>query len=311
MKNYYQILGVPASATKDEIKEAYLKLSKKIHPDMNKGDHFFSELFKNINEAHQILIDDEKRNEYNISFNSYLYDFNFMKEKEYSLKKREEQMADKSIRRKVFIRNTVSLLAGIGVVALFSFNLDTPSDTEAIPESSVKLVKPIAIAKPTEPAKPTVASIAKTVATNNTVTPTPTVENKPLLENKPVVKAVENQLAVSTNTTIAKAVEPVVKQEKPSIKKPTNSNKTVYLSDYNMNKIVISIMKERLKRNNTSNVVTLIKYEGSNVENAFKLANVLRSNGFILAGRQTTYRASKGIQVDCNGDIIKVTIGSI
>ena len=311
MKNYYQILGVPASASKDEIKEAYHKLSKKIHPDMNKGDNFFSELFKNINEAHQILITDEKRSEYNIRFNSYLYDFNFMKEKEFALKKREEELVDKSVRRKIFIRNTVSLVAGIGVVALFSFNLDKSTNTEMIAESSVRPLTQIAMVKPIEPSKTIIAKDEKTITLNNTPHNVVKEEIKPLPQNKPIEKAYENKPILSSSVAIAKAVEPIVKQKVAVIKKPSTNNKTVYLSDYNMNKIVISIMKERLKRNNQSNVVTLVKYEGSNVENAFKLANVLRSNGFIMAGRQTTYKASKGIQVDCNGEIIKVTIGSI
>lgn len=61
MKDYYKILGVNKKSTKDEIKKAYRKLSKKYHPDVNpEGD----EKFKEISEAYEILSDDNKRKNY-------------------------------------------------------------------------------------------------------------------------------------------------------------------------------------------------------------------------------------------------------
>lgn len=72
MKNYYDILGVPLNATKEQIKSAYRKLSLKFHPDKNNGEQFFEALFKSINEAHEVLIDEGKR----IRYNSQLKAFN-------------------------------------------------------------------------------------------------------------------------------------------------------------------------------------------------------------------------------------------
>lgn len=60
-KDYYEILGVPKSATDDEIKHAYRKLAHQYHPDKNKGD---DKKFKEINEAYQILGNREKREQY-------------------------------------------------------------------------------------------------------------------------------------------------------------------------------------------------------------------------------------------------------
>lgn len=64
MKDYYYILGISESASPDEIKKAYKKLSTKFHPDKNDGDEFFSNRFKEILEAYENLIDPIKRNIY-------------------------------------------------------------------------------------------------------------------------------------------------------------------------------------------------------------------------------------------------------
>jgi len=62
-KDYYKILGVSKNSTKEDIKKAYKNLAKKHHPDINK-DSGAAEKFKEINEAAQVLGDDEKRAQY-------------------------------------------------------------------------------------------------------------------------------------------------------------------------------------------------------------------------------------------------------
>ena len=63
-KDYYSVMGVPASATQDEIKKQYRKLAAKHHPDKNPHDPKAAERFKEISEAYQVLGDAEKRKQY-------------------------------------------------------------------------------------------------------------------------------------------------------------------------------------------------------------------------------------------------------
>jgi molecular chaperone DnaJ len=64
-KDYYKTLGVPKGASKDEIKRAFRRLAKQYHPDMQRGDKKAAEeKFKQISEAYEVLMDEEKRSRY-------------------------------------------------------------------------------------------------------------------------------------------------------------------------------------------------------------------------------------------------------
>lgn len=63
-KDYYDILGVPRSASDADIKSAYRRLAKQYHPDKNQGDESAAEKFKEIGEAYAVLSDVEKRKLY-------------------------------------------------------------------------------------------------------------------------------------------------------------------------------------------------------------------------------------------------------
>jgi curved DNA-binding protein len=63
-KDYYQTLGVTKAATEKELKQAYRKLARKHHPDVNPGDKAAESKFKEINEAYEVLGDSDKRKKY-------------------------------------------------------------------------------------------------------------------------------------------------------------------------------------------------------------------------------------------------------
>jgi len=63
-QDYYELLGVPRKAAQKEIRQAYRKLARKYHPDLNPGDKSAEEKFKQVQEAYDVLSDSKKRQMY-------------------------------------------------------------------------------------------------------------------------------------------------------------------------------------------------------------------------------------------------------
>lgn len=95
--NFYDMLGVNRDATKEEIKSAYKSLVKKYHPDVNKGVDI--DIIKNLNEAKEILLDDVKRREYDLTLNILNDSKEFSKDKSetYTYRKQEHNTRYKDV----------------------------------------------------------------------------------------------------------------------------------------------------------------------------------------------------------------------
>ena len=63
-RDYYEVLGIQKGASEDEIKKAFRKQAKKYHPDLNPGNKEAEAKFKEVNEAYEVLSDNDKRNRY-------------------------------------------------------------------------------------------------------------------------------------------------------------------------------------------------------------------------------------------------------
>jgi curved DNA-binding protein CbpA len=109
LKNYYDILGIPQNATKEQIKSAYRKLSIKFHPDKNNGEQFFESMFKNINEAHEILSDDWKRTNYDFQLKKYSEAKSDISRREEEIRRKQEELLRKEqeLRKREFHRESV------------------------------------------------------------------------------------------------------------------------------------------------------------------------------------------------------------
>jgi hypothetical protein len=64
MKNHYKTLRLKILSSKDEVRNAYLKLAQEYHPDKNNGSEFFNEYFKEIKESYEFLIEENNKNKY-------------------------------------------------------------------------------------------------------------------------------------------------------------------------------------------------------------------------------------------------------
>lgn len=105
MKNYYEILEININASKEVIDKVYRTLAKKYHPDTNSNEDkkWAEEKFKEINEAYEVLSDEEKRKEYDMKLKS---DRDTTDKELENLKEMYREM----IKQNIMLRNQVKIL---------------------------------------------------------------------------------------------------------------------------------------------------------------------------------------------------------
>ncbi|HPX76634.1 MAG TPA: DnaJ domain-containing protein [Bacteroidales bacterium] len=111
MKNYYKILEVKPTATKEEIKKMYRKLAFKFHPDKNPNNKEAEEIFKEINEANENLTDDTKRAK---------HDYDLQQERVRQESERRAKMQQEFIEKIIIVAAVI--IAIVGVVSLIAAN---------------------------------------------------------------------------------------------------------------------------------------------------------------------------------------------
>jgi len=90
--DYYQVLGIPKTASEKEIKDAYRKLARKHHPDLNPKDPEANKKFQQLNEANEVLSDPEKRKKYD------KYGENWQRGEEYEKYQQQQQRSSQQSR---------------------------------------------------------------------------------------------------------------------------------------------------------------------------------------------------------------------
>jgi len=125
IKNYYQMLGLLESATKDEIKSAFRVYATKFHPNKQNNDKFFEERFKEIKEAYDVLIDDNRRQVYDLklknqnsgrSSSTFGFSHGFHQDDfyyEFQKKRQKEEEEEKAKRQRVYYTSKNLLLNGL------------------------------------------------------------------------------------------------------------------------------------------------------------------------------------------------------
>ena len=125
--NYYEILEVSVNASKEVIKNAYRALTKKYHPDSYKGDpEYAQEKMKEINEAYETLMDDNKRLIYDYD-NGFKIDPNAPKEETEIIEKEEEKAnntkenENKEDKIKLLLKNKKIIIIGVIILFIVAF----------------------------------------------------------------------------------------------------------------------------------------------------------------------------------------------
>lgn len=247
MKNYYQILGVAPTASAEEIKEAYRKLSKRVHPDVNWGDKIFEELFKDINEAYKELSDGDRRADYNKRFQHFFFKQPVSEE----FIKQQKVETRRFFRRKMVINGGISVILICSVITINAmvFGEKSPTErgdmmmastapvdvsatvnelffskdesvrastTEFISNKTIESSNTIVTSAVEEAKAETIMSPASALAVSNEALPVVNKEEKPLADDKFLLKAIAIK---ETKPVVADVVKPV-NESTPLIENP-------------------------------------------------------------------------------------------
>lgn len=312
MINYYTVLEVSQKASKEQIKEAYKRISLRVHPDKNGGDEYYAEIFKTVNEAQQVLIDEAKRAAYDEELKrSFNYPFG-NRPKYFGI--------NLNLNRKwAFL---LSLTAGFltFVILLPSPDLKELEQQKEIsaPNSSNSFLNNVDRNKQIQQKLNKVSQMetgafeGKVNPSNRLTSPTETValaKNQSQQVNT-ISKEVPTDIGTSKSEAAITAQKVMTSQPSGPMEKSTVKPGEVQLNELQMMEILAQVNTLRTSVNSNINCVKIRKTKNSNVENAFNIATFFRSKGLIISGREIVYKDLQGVEVVENGPCIFVTIGA-
>ncbi len=320
MKNYYQTLGVSPSATPEEIKAAFKNLSKKVHPDMNLGNNIFEELFKNVNEAYQVLGDEIARRAYNDRYNSFFFSSGMHSDNaEAFTRPITYNPAGKNLKGKFMINGAISLclmFVFMGVNAFIDERDEIMPANQLVVAPSVYTkkevtTKPINRAQDKKENIPQVQHIESLEILKNEVAPQPNNKTHEALVaiklDQPVVlknatKSTSENLPTDLKNNNHQLLNASLK---------TNKAKLIWSED-DMLDVVEKVMLLKTQVAAKATTIRLLQSANSNITNAFGVASYLQINSFSIAGRLTTSKNTEGVQIDFDGkECIIITIGLV
>lgn len=285
MKNYYDILGVPNDASAQQINDAYKKLALKFHPDRNDNDAYYSTLFKQINDAKQVLTNAEQRAEYDLQLTNYSDAYSIFTQQqqaeEFKKQQRRQHQAKCKSRKK-----SVSILAASLLLVTITFFLWAEVNQD-----------------------PTVLG-----SKNGSKAFQGIIEDTAITRNEPKVSRSRKETPDKKVMTVARENEnyfvPNNKKERV-FKKEENEKRGRQLSNQELNLILESIKSERSKNNYNTNCITVRKTKVSNIVSDLPITTFLQKNGFVISGRELVSENFKGYRVEFNGVCMKLIIGEL
>jgi len=295
MKNYYTILGISEDASTETIKEAYKKLARKFHPDVNPDDPFFSHWFKEINEAQRVLLDFLDRSEYDLKLSNYVEAYELMKPElkarnNNNFQERKPKAQGNFASRKFW--TPILILAILAAGYLFftygesgskhseesghlvaKFKIEDTAAPEKIPVSIRQMIPAVQVSVP----------VPGEHAKSDEEVPLPIIETK-----KKLRAAIKKTLEVQLQGNLSLSALPGKRALLPG---------------------EIDYILQQLRTHNKT-CVQLIQSNNSNINNDFAIATVLQSHGFTIAGRKYTSGSETGLVVSVGEQCATLFIGT-
>jgi|GEM_PF-5521888 len=272
MKNFYKVLEIKENATKEEIKEAFRRLSKKTHPDNINNNQDLSAQFQEINEANQVLSNPHRKLEYD------------------SGRKRRKKEKWQQLAKAALLLVLVALAA-----YLLMDNLDNPQKQLA---EEIQVMIPPDITEGNTEVTPSKED-DKVIQPKSPIYKGPVVKKAAVLKQNVEVAHRSIQKPKTTSNSIA-AVAAIT---------PEKRNNQHTLSEVEMKEMLNSIDVEKTKNNNIANCIKIRKTTSSNIENWQMVPTFLREKGFIISGREVVNKDIEGIRIEVGGECLILTIG--